>query len=204
MYNMEALESILAIIGGALIFVVILLIAWLVFYFVGAWKFYVKTGREGWKAIIPYYNNWVLVEMAGLKWYWFLLAQAATIFSLLGFHGALATIASLVSMAAGFNISYNLSKKLNKDVGYAIVLWLFQGILLPILGFSNSTVWNESAPVTGDGLVDNIIDKTKNNNNTNGTNTTNNNNASSTTDINNTNGTNTNSDTNSTNSNNAN
>ena len=107
-------------------------------------------------------------------------------------------------MAAGFNISYNLSKKLNKDVGYAIVLWLFQGILLPILGFSNSTVWNESAPVTGDGLVDNIIDKTKNNNNTNGTNTTNNNNASSTTDINNTNGTNTNSDTNSTNSNNAN
>lgn len=163
MYDTEALTSILVGLGALLIFVVILLIAWLVFYYIGAWKFYKKTGREGWKAIIPYYNSWVLVEMAGLKWYWFLIMYAGTILSLLGIGGALSTLVALISAAANFNVAYNLSKKLGKGVGYAVCFWLFQGILLPVLGYSNSTVWNESAPVTENGFVDNLINKNKSN-----------------------------------------
>ena len=164
MYDMEALESFIAVLGGLLILFVLIMIAYLVFYYVGAWKFYKKTGREGWKAIIPYYNQWVLVEMVGLKWYWFLILNASTIIGFFGDLGFLGTLCSIVSLAASINVGYNISKKLNKSVAFGVVFGIFTGILLPILGFSNSTVWNETAPVTGDGLIDNFINKNNANN----------------------------------------
>ena len=30
--------------------------------FVGNWFIFKKAGQEGWKALIPYYNSWVLSE----------------------------------------------------------------------------------------------------------------------------------------------
>ena len=36
-------------------------IALLVFYFIGFWKVFSKAGQAGWKSLIPWYNNWVLM-----------------------------------------------------------------------------------------------------------------------------------------------
>ena len=51
----------LAALGGAIILVVvialIICIPFLVLYIVGRWKLYKKAGKNGWEAIVPFYND---------------------------------------------------------------------------------------------------------------------------------------------------
>ena len=46
--------------------VMVIFIPVLVVYFVGFWNLLKKAGRKGWEAIIPFYNTWVLAEIAGV------------------------------------------------------------------------------------------------------------------------------------------
>ena len=40
---------------------------------VGLYGMFKKAGVEGWKAFVPFYNTWIMVELAGMKRYWFYL-----------------------------------------------------------------------------------------------------------------------------------
>ncbi|MBP6686589.1 MAG: S26 family signal peptidase, partial [Lacibacter sp.] len=40
---------------------------------VGLYGMFKKAGVEGWKAFVPFYNVWIMVELAGMKRYWFFL-----------------------------------------------------------------------------------------------------------------------------------
>ncbi len=54
--------------GGLIVFLIlfcILVIAAGVFQIVCQWKVYQKAGKEGWEAIVPIYNSWVLFEISG-------------------------------------------------------------------------------------------------------------------------------------------
>lgn len=73
------IESLILTLGGLLIVLGIFLLAWAIFYVIGLWKMFEKAGQPGWKAIVPYYNTWTLVEIVGLNWYWFLVAMVSTI-----------------------------------------------------------------------------------------------------------------------------
>lgn len=53
------------ILGGS-IFILLLVIALYVVYVIGLWKLFKKAGKQGWEAIIPFYNTYVLVEISGL------------------------------------------------------------------------------------------------------------------------------------------
>ena len=72
-------DIILAIALTILIPLIIIGIAILILYIVGYIKLFKKAGRNGWEAIIPFYNNWVLVEISELSWWWFLILIAPTI-----------------------------------------------------------------------------------------------------------------------------
>ncbi|MFT3844378.1 MAG: signal peptidase I [Lacibacter sp.] len=39
----------------------------------GLYGMFKKAGEQGWKAFIPFYNTWIMVELAGMKKYWFFL-----------------------------------------------------------------------------------------------------------------------------------
>ena len=152
MESFDGLEGLLVGLGVFIIFVLIILIAYLVFYYIGMWKLYVKAGKPGWACIVPFYNNWVFyTEMAGLKWWWFLLAIAGSIVTQF-----LSTIASLCGLVASFVAAYNVGAKVGKpnDVGNAVLLTLFGGILYPIMGYSKTTVWNANVPVSENGIFD--------------------------------------------------
>ncbi|MDE5889348.1 MAG: hypothetical protein K2H20_04945 [Bacilli bacterium] len=153
MYDTEALESLIVVLGGFIIIAVIALIAWLIFYIIGMWKMYEKAGQPGWKAIIPYYNTWTLVEIAGLNWYWFLVALASTVISVLGLEG-ISFVGSIAGLIANINIYHNLSKKFNKSTGWIVLSVFFGGFTLPILGYSKADVWNSAVAVTPNGLFD--------------------------------------------------
>ena len=54
-------------------------IGWIVFivgalgWHIGMYGMFKKAGMEGWKALVPFYNTWCMVEKMGLKKYWFFL-----------------------------------------------------------------------------------------------------------------------------------
>ena len=127
-----------AILGGALIFFLLIVIAVVVFQIIAAIKVYKKAGRAGWEAIVPYYDTWVLCEIAGVKW-WFFLASAATLIcGMLGLF-MLEPLAVIVSLLASFAIHYNIALKFGKDgIGYGIGLTLLPVVFYAILGFGSA------------------------------------------------------------------
>ena len=40
---------------------------------VSLWKVFTKAGQPGWACLIPFYNLFILVKIAGREWWWFLL-----------------------------------------------------------------------------------------------------------------------------------
>ena len=76
--------------GGLLILTLVLFlifIAALVVIVIGEVKLFQKAGKPGWAAIVPFYSTYVLVEIAGLNWWYFLIAISGAIFNLLGIDG---------------------------------------------------------------------------------------------------------------------
>ena len=51
----------------------ILFIIFLIGYHVGLYGMFQKAGMPGWKALIPFYNYWCIIEKTGLKKFWFFL-----------------------------------------------------------------------------------------------------------------------------------
>ena len=95
-------------------------------------KMYQKAGRKGWEAIVPFYSSWVLVEIAGLNWWWFLLliAGSLTVSYSSGDTGVSTNIFTLVALFGSFVVNYNISKKLHKDTGFAVLMTLFPVVLI--------------------------------------------------------------------------
>ena len=143
--------------GGFLILALIVFliaIAALVVIIIGEVKLFQKAGKPGWAAIVPFYSTYVLVEIAGLNWWYFLIAISGTIISLLGIDG-LAPVAMLAARAANFFIFYNLGKKFKKDpTTYGVLGIFFPGILAAVLGFSKEAKYDSSVKVSPNGPID--------------------------------------------------
>jgi hypothetical protein len=116
-----AAAAVLGLFTGVFLLIMIPLI---VFYIVCLWKTFEKAGVEGWKAIVPGYNGWVLAEIAGKPGWW----------GIVGFASIIPVVGWFVSIAAFVLyvlIAIELSKKFGKDSVFAVLL-----ILLPVVGFA--------------------------------------------------------------------
>lgn len=145
-------DVILGWVAGSIIalgMVWLLIIPVLIVYLIGLWKVFKKAGKNGWEAIIPFYNTWVLAEISGVAWWYALIIILANL-ELAG-DGFLGSIASLASMVANFFICYNLSKKFNKDIGTAILTFLFGIVMIPVMGFSKSYQYDGNVAVSENG-----------------------------------------------------
>ena len=98
---------------------------------------------------MPFYCNYVLVEIAGLKWYWFLGFFAPLVLGAIPGIGFLGWLAYLFTL---FNIFFNISKKFHKGTGFAVCLTLFTPICVPILGFSKKEQYDASVLVSPNGV----------------------------------------------------
>ena len=153
MYNSDMLD---AIVGGSIALILILgllIMAYLVFYIVCLWKLFKKAGKNGWEALIPFYNTYVLVEIAGLNWWYFLIAISGTIASMLNIDG-LTWLTNIASLAVNFFIFYNLAKKMHKEpMGIAIAGVFVSGIMVPVLALSKSYEYDSSVAVSPNGPI---------------------------------------------------
>ncbi len=125
---------------GAVIMVVYLIV--LIVTLVALWKVFVKAGVEGWKAIIPVYNGWVLAEIAGKPGWWGIVGIGAII----PFIGFVFSIAALVLYVL---IAIELAKRFGKDTTFAVVgLIIFSLIGMLILGFGDAQYQGGSSAKT--------------------------------------------------------
>ena len=93
---------------------VAVLVAWAVEVVVG-WKIFQKAGIEGWKALIPFYNIYLLLEVAGYN----------------GFLMFLIFVPSIGSLVVAILLALGLAKNFGKSVLFAI----FGLLIFSIVGY---------------------------------------------------------------------
>ena len=93
-----------------------------IIYIIAMWKMFVKAGRPGWAAIIPFYNLYIILKIAGKPGWWLLLF-----------------IIPVVNIIIHAFVSVGLAKAFNRSPAFGIILlWLFSFIGYLILGFGKS------------------------------------------------------------------
>ena len=102
------------------LFVVIAVIA-------GAWKIFEKADEAGWKAIIPFYNVWVLCEIVGRPGWWLIL-----------------WLIPVVNFFIGLILAIDLAKSFDKSTLYGVALFFFPFVFTIILGWGESQYYGPS------------------------------------------------------------
>lgn len=153
MYDSDVLDIIL---GGSIILIIVLLlllIAYCIFYTVSLWKLFKKAGKNGWEAIVPFYSTYVLIEIAGLNWWYFLIAISGSIITLIGLE-SLTWLTTILGYVVNFFVFYNLAKRMHKEPrGIAIGGLLVPGIMIPVLGLSKNINYDSSVKVSPNGPI---------------------------------------------------
>jgi hypothetical protein len=106
--------------AGGMVFMVIVL-ALLVLVIAGFWKVFTKAGQPGWAAIVPIFNLYILLKIAGRPWWWLILF-----------------VIPIVSIIVTIIVSIDVAKSFGKGVVFGIGLALLAFIFYPILGFGDA------------------------------------------------------------------
>jgi hypothetical protein len=100
-------------IGFALIVLVICLAGW--------WKLFVKAGYPGWACLVPFYNAYIMMKIAGRPGWWLLLL-----------------IIPLVNIVISLVVAMDIAKAFGQSGAFGFFLnFLLGGIGYLILGFGN-------------------------------------------------------------------
>lgn len=149
----DRFSTLLGVSIGLMIFLMLIVIVFYIVYVIALAKLFNKAGEDGWKAIIPFYNTFVLIQIAGLNWWYFLIAISGTICSIIGIDG-LNYICNLASLAVNFFIFYNLAKKMKQQpIGFAVASIFVAPIITMVLGFSSKYTYDKNIVVSPNGPI---------------------------------------------------
>jgi uncharacterized protein DUF5684 len=101
---------------GALVYVAIV-----VFEIAALWKVFVKGGRPGWAAIIPFYNTYTMLKVVGRPGWWLILY-----------------FIPLVNLIVWLIVAIDLARSFGKGSGYGVAIFFLAFIFIPILGFGSA------------------------------------------------------------------
>lgn len=85
------------------------------------WKVFEKAGQPGWAAIIPIYNAYILILVAGKPGWWLVLL-----------------LVPFVNFVIDILILIGVAEKFGKGGGYAVGLIFLPFIFFPILAFGDA------------------------------------------------------------------
>lgn len=150
---------------GTIFMILFFFLAIYVVKIVATWKLYKKAGRKGWETIVPFYNKWVLTEIAEVNWWWFLLLILSSFVSfpidvLSELTETESAITSLISISfivaianfiANLVVSINLAKKFNRSTEFGVLIALVPVIGISIIAFGKDK-YNFSLEVPGNGI----------------------------------------------------
>ena len=110
-----------AVAAGILMVYWVIVIVIAVVCLVGMWKMFVKAGKPGWGAIIPFYNTYCLFEMSfGTGWLFLLLFVPCV--------NAVIMIVMWIKLAQAFG----------KGAAFGVGILFLPFIFLPMLGFGDA------------------------------------------------------------------
>lgn len=101
--------------------VIVLYLAVVVVVIAGVWKAFEKAGAPGWSAIIPIYNLYVMVKMAGKEGWWVILL-----------------IIPLVNFVVLFIVYIAIAENFGKSAGFGVGMVFLSFIFWPMLGFGDA------------------------------------------------------------------
>ena len=86
----------------------------------GMWAVFSKAGHAGWKAIIPIYNLYVMLQLGEQAWWWLILV-----------------FVPVVNLYAVYKIHAGVARAFGRGIGFGLGL-AFLGILFfPLVGFGD-------------------------------------------------------------------
>lgn len=71
--------------------------------------------KDAWMAWVPLLNVWLLIQLAGLEWWWILIVL---------FGGIVPVVGNLVSILAAFYLWMKIAEKCNKDKWFALLMFI--------------------------------------------------------------------------------
>ena len=85
------------------------------------WKVFTKAGHPGWACLIPIYNTYILIKIAGKPGWWLILL-----------------FIPLVNLIISIILQIAVAKAFGKGVGFALGLIFLAFIFYPILGYGSA------------------------------------------------------------------
>ena len=135
--------DLIAVLLGMLVAVAFISIAVIVLIVISYWKIFEKAGEDGWKALIPYYNSYILYKI-GWETKWFFVMLGITVADMILFMSGVPALVgfswvlTLANLGIMIPLSINLAKNFGKTGGFAAGLILLPLIFYPILAFGSS------------------------------------------------------------------
>src|SRR5580692_831662 len=88
---------------------------------IGGWKVFEKAGQPGWAIVVPFYNAYIMLKIAGRPGWWLLLY-----------------LVPLVNVAIAIIVAIDVAKAFGQSAAFGFfMLFLLSGIGYLILGFGD-------------------------------------------------------------------
>ncbi|PJJ29272.1 DUF5684 domain-containing protein [Lacrimispora celerecrescens] len=134
-------NDLFAVLAGFGIFLFIFLLVVCILLIVSNWKIFSKAGKPGWASLIPFYNIYIMSDIAFGNINYFIAVLLAWVVSFLGGFldiSILSSLAGLASFVIYIIYCVKLSKAFGRSGGFAVGLVLMPLIFFPILGLGSA------------------------------------------------------------------
>lgn len=89
---------------------------------ISMWKLFTKAGKPGWAAIVPIYNNIVVLEIVGRPIWWIFLY-----------------FVPIANVVAQVIVTLDVARAYGRDLTFGVLMLFFPVPMYPILAFSKQT-----------------------------------------------------------------
>jgi len=134
-------NDLIAVLAGFGIFLFIFLLVVCILLIVSNWKIFSKAGKPGWASLIPFYNIYIMSDIAFENMNYFIAVMVSWVVSFLGGFldiSILSSLAGLASFVIYIIYCVKLSKAFGRSGGFAVGLVLLPLIFFPILGLGSA------------------------------------------------------------------
>ncbi len=135
--------------GGVFVGIIMAVLAFLlvliILMIVSLWKIFTKAGQPGWAAIIPFYGNYVLVQVARLPVYYFIIMVVPSLLVIVNIKipSPVDSFVGIITFIVyGFTM-YNVSKQFGKGIEYTLGMIFLPFIFYPMLAFGGAVYQQE-------------------------------------------------------------
>ncbi|MFY4813583.1 DUF5684 domain-containing protein [Haloarcula sp. AONF1] len=86
----------------------------------GMWMVFEKADRAGWKAIVPVYNLYVMLQIGGNAWWWLVLL-----------------LIPILNIYVLYKIHAGVARTFGRGIGFGLGLTFIGPLFFPLLGFGD-------------------------------------------------------------------